>query len=155
MSSHQVCGLRGARGASWAEHKVIDWYECGGGEGVEPTRGDDYWWRYGSGDCRGSLDAPQPLAPQPLAPRPPTADIVIALARARHGRYIVAVSRDRREWKLFSWPHSSVGERLRDELERHEGQWAEIGADKAVLVAAERATTATDNVDRRREPPSN
>ena len=135
----QVCVLQGgARGARWAQHKVHDWYECGGGEGAEPTCGEGFWrWWRGRGDCRGSLDAPQPLAPQPLAPRPPTADIVIALARARHGRFVVAVTRpDRREWKLFSWPRSSVNERLRDELTRHEGQWAQLGAQDAVLVAA-------------------
>ena len=134
---------------------MLDWYECGGGEGAEPTFGDDYLWRYGRGDCRGPLDAPQQPLPRPPLPRPPTADIAIALARARHGRFLVAVARpDRRprEWKLFSWPHGSVGEWLRDELERHEGQWAEIGADEAVLVASERATTAADNIDERREP---
>lgn len=70
--------------------------------------------------------------PQPLAPRLPSADVVIVLAKARErGRYIVAVSRPfdfgRREWKLHSWPLNAVHQRLREELERHNGQWARLG----------------------------
>ena len=129
LGAPQVCGQRrlqtSAPSARWAEHQQHDWYECGGGEGAATLQVD---WR----QCARGNQAPTDR-PQPLAPRLPSADVVIVLAKARErGRCIVAVSRPfdfgRREWKLHSWPLSAVQQRLRDELERHNDQWARLGS---------------------------
>ena len=101
--------------------------------------------------------------PQPLAPHLPSADVVIVLAKARErDRYIVAVSRPfdfgRREWKLHSWPLSAVYQPLRDELERHSDQWAQLGSkgdlphtcrptNRATTAAADAEPTADADSD--------
>ena len=131
----QVCGRElqtAAASSQWAQHEQHDWYECGGGEGAAPLfeRGSSSraWRGAGAGGYRPPMDLPQPLAPHL-----PSADVVIVLAKARErDRYIVAVSRPfdfgRREWKLHSWPLSAVYQPLRDELERHSDQWAQLGS---------------------------
>ena len=163
----QVCGRElqtAAASAQWAQHEQHNWYECGGGEGVAPLfeRGSSSgaWRGAGAGGYRSGT--PMDL-PQPLAPHLPSADVVIVLAKARErARYIVAVSRPfdfgRREWKLHSWPLSAVDQLLRDELERHSDQWAQLGskgglphtcrpAHRAPTAAADAEPTADADAD--------